>query len=187
MMFDQEIMLRESALKFLKTRDFKAGETAQVGWFVFRIVADGEVINLETLDFKAMASYTTDFQIPEQIYWAQHETLSLVDADEMGCTQMDPALVSRSYCPGGRDAYIERCAPVSDSDCGWYVGVVGDRLDFNDAESFMHQSLYELTIHDERFARFWLLPEGYRIYFDTEEPRIEKIEQNAPSAPTSCR
>ena len=53
------------------------------------------------------------------------------------------------------------------------MGVVDDALDSNDPDSFIHQSLYELTISDERFARFWLLPVGYRVYFDSEESRIE--------------
>lgn len=169
-------MLREAALQFLKTRDAKVGETVQLGWFVFRIVDGLTGIDLESLDFRAMASFTSDFQIAEQVHWAQHETLRRLGVDELACTLLDPALVSRSYRPGGQNAYIERCPPTSEADSGWYVGVVDETLDFNTADSFLHQSLYELTIHDERFARFWLLPVGYRIYFDSEEPRIEDVE-----------
>ena len=174
-------MLRESALKYLKTREAKVGETVEVDWFVFRIIDGNDGIELETLDFKNLASFTSDFQITEQIYWAQHETLRRLNANEMSCSLRDPALVSRSYYPGGRNAFIERCPSVSPGDCGWYVGVIDDQIDFNDAESFVHQSLYELTIHDERFARYWLLPTGYRILFDTDEPRIERVEQAVAS------
>ena len=172
-------MLRESALEFLKTRDTKVGETVQLGWFFFRIVDGDNGIDLETLDFRAIASFTRDFQIPEQIHWAQHETLRRIDTQEMRCTLRDPALVSRSYRPGGCNAYIERCPPAFENDCGWYVGVIDETLDLNHPDSFVQQSLYELTIHDQRFARFWLLPVGYRIYFESDEPRIEKVEPDS--------
>jgi len=170
-------MLRESALNFLKTRETKVGETVQIGWFVFRIVEGQDGIDLESLDFKELASFTSDLQIAEQIHWAQHETLKRLGVEELGCTLRDPALVSRSYTPGGTNAFIERCPPTSESDCGWYVGVVDETLDFNEADSFVHQSLYELTIEDQRLARFWLLPVGYRVYFDSDEPRTERVEQ----------
>jgi hypothetical protein len=171
-------MLRESALEFLKTRDAKVGETVQLGWFVFRIVDGQNGIDLESLDFQEVASFTSDFQVPDQIHLAQRETLKRLGVDELACTLSDPALVSRSYQAGGANAFIERCSPTSESDSGWYVGVVDETLDFTDADSFIHQSLYELTIHDERFARFWLFPVGYRIYFDNEEPRIEEVNKS---------
>lgn len=171
-------MLRESALQYLKTRDAKVGETVQLGWFVFRIVDGLTGIDLESLDFRAMASFTSDFQTSEQIHWAQHETLRDLCVDQLACTLADPALVSRSYRPGGQNAFIERCPPTFETDSGWYVGVVDETLDLENADSFVHQSLYELTIHDERFARFWLLPVGYRIYFDSDEPTIEVVEQS---------
>jgi hypothetical protein len=172
-------MLRDLALNLLKTRDAKVGETVQIGWFVFRIIDGQNGIELESLDFKELASFTSDFQVPEQIHWAQHETLKRLGVDGFACSLSDPALVSRSYTPGGTNAYIERCQPTSESDSGWYIGVVDETLDFNDAASFLHQSLYELTILDRRFARFWLLPVGYRVYFDSTEPRTERVEQGA--------
>ena len=168
-------MLRESALNYLKMRDAKVGETVQIGWFLFRITEGQDGLDLESLDFKEQASFTSDFQIPEQIHWAQQETLKRLGVDEFACTLRDPALVSRSYTPGAANAFLERCPPMSGSDCGWYVGVVDEDLDLNDAESLHHQSLYELTICDQRFARFWLLPVGYRVYFDGDEPRIERV------------
>ncbi len=59
-------MLRELALQYLKTLAAKVGETVQLGWFVFRIIDGPNGIDLETLDFKAVASFTTDFQIPHE-------------------------------------------------------------------------------------------------------------------------
>lgn len=173
-------MLRETALQYLKMRDAKVGEAVQLGWFVFRVVDGQTGIDLESLDFRALASFTSDFQVSEQIYRAQQATLRCLGVSEMTCALTDSALVSRSYKPGGRSAYIERCSPTSEADSGWYVGVRDESLDFNGADSFVHQSLYELTIHDKRFAGFWLLPVGYRIYFDNDEPRIEQVESKQP-------
>ena len=170
-------MLRESVLEYLKTANAKVGDTVQFGWFVFRIIGGQDRLDLETLDFRQLASFTTDFQIPEQIHWAQYATLRQLGAKEMPCALNNPALVSRSYQPGGFNTFIERCSPTFDGDCGWYVGVIGETIDFDDPSSFVHRSLYELTIHDERLARFWLLPVGYRVFLDQTEPRIDKTEQ----------
>lgn len=168
-------MLREHSLEHLRTQNIRAGETVQCGWFIFKAVEGEQGLDLVTLDFKAIESFTYDFQITEQVHWSQQETLRLLDASAQECTLLSPALVSSSYYPGTPEAYLERYEPVSDGDSGWYVGVVNELLDPNEAESFVHQSLYELTIHDERFARFWLLPVGYRIYFESDEPRIERL------------
>lgn len=107
-----------------------------------------------------MASFTSSFQIAEQVHWGQNEILRRLGVDELACALVHPALVSRSYRPGGQNAFIERCPPTSETDGGCYVSVVDETLDFNIPDSFVHRSLYELTIHDERFARFWLLPVG---------------------------
>jgi len=166
-------MLRESTLEYLSTRVAKLGETVQFGWLVFRVTENEGKMDVETLDFKSIGSFTNDFEIAERIHWAQHETLRRVGEPEAPCTLLDAALVSRSYHPGDANAFIERQSPTSDADCGWYVGVADDNADFSNADSFEHKSLYELTIRDERFARFWLLPVGYRVLFNGDEPRIE--------------
>lgn len=171
-------MLREYSLEYLRTQNAGAGETAQCGWFVFQIIEGLQELDLMTLDFKAIASFTEDFQIAEQIHWAQQETLRQYGESAQDCTLLSPALVSRSYRPGALNAYIERCEPVSEGDSGWYVGITNEPLDLSDAESFVHQSLYELTIHDQRLARFWLLPVGYRIYFDKDQPCVERQRKN---------
>jgi hypothetical protein len=176
-------MLRESALNFLKTKDARANQTVQLGWFIFRTINSEDGLDLETLDFKEMASFTKDFQIPDQIHWAQQETLRRLNLEQIDCTLVQPALVSRSYIPNSPHAFIERFVPSSNADSGWYVGMTDEQLDLEDINSFSHKSLYELTIYDERFARFWLLPFGYRIYFDEPEPRVIKVEQGAAANP----
>jgi hypothetical protein len=92
------------------------------------------------------------------------------------CTLLQPALVSRSYHPAADGVFIERQPPTNDNDSGWYVGIADDDIEMSDRTSYVHRSLYELTIHDERLARFWLLPSGYRVSFGDGEPKIEKVE-----------
>jgi hypothetical protein len=175
-------MLREVALEYLKTRNANPGDTVQMGWFVFRIVATDHGLDLLTLDFKALGAFTGDFEISDRVHWAQRETLRCLGAAATDCSLAQPALVSRSYSPGSRQAFIERSQPTNESDSGWYVGMLGDSLDMGNAGSFVHQSLYELSIHDQRLVRFWLLPVGYRVLFDHDDPRIEKVEPAAPNA-----
>lgn len=172
-------MLRESSIEYIRTQNAQAGETVQCGWFIFKVIEGPQGLDLVTLDFKAIASLTDDFQIPEQIHWAQQETLRRLGTSALDCNLRSPALVSRAYRPGSPQNYIERCEPTFEGDSGWYVGVINEPFDPNDTKSFVHQSLYELTIHDDRLARFWLLPMGYRIYFDSDEPRIEKASLEA--------
>jgi hypothetical protein len=136
----------------------RVGQTVQMGWFIFRTSDDKAGLDLETLDFKKVASFTKGFRIPEQIHWAQHETLRRLDSPPSDCTLAQSALVSRSYTPLSRDAFIERSAPSSGTDSGWYIGMRNEHFDIEDIDSFLRQSLYELTIHDERMARFWLVP-----------------------------
>lgn len=147
----------------------------QCGWFLFKIMQGQNGLDLLTLDFKNIASFTNDFQIAEQVHWAQQETLRRLGTSALGCTLRSPATVSRFYRPGALNAYLERREPISEEDSGWHVGIINEPLDLNDEASFLYQSLYELTILDERLARFWLLPVGYRIYFEGDEPRIERL------------
>ena len=179
-------MLRESALAYLHTQNAHADQTVQIGWFIFKIVDTASGIDLETLDFKNIASYTSDFQTPEQIHWAQQETLQRLNVAPVDCTLGHSALVSASYKPFSPFAFLERAVPTSSSDSGWYVGMRNDEFcsEDTDPEGLLSlESLYELTIHDERFARFWLLPPGYRIFFDGDDPTIEKVEQGAAANP----
>jgi hypothetical protein len=73
------------------------------------------------------------------------------------------ALVSISYTPGHPDAFLQRQESTDANDSGWYVGVLGDPADMHDVATFSRRSIYELTIHDMRLARFWLLPTGTTI------------------------
>jgi len=168
-------MLRESALSYLQNQETKVGETVQLGWFWFRIVEGDDGIDIETLDFKKMASFTRDFQITEQIYWAQNETLRRLKIKGQDCTLMDSAIVSKSYNPGDPRTFIERSDQNSHHDSGWYIGLQDDEIDMNDEESFKLLSLYELTIHDQWFARYWLLPVGFRVFFDQDVPEVIRV------------
>lgn len=179
-------MLRESSLEYLRTHA-KAGETLQCGWFIFKVIEGEDGLDLISLDFKAIASFTADFQIPEQVHWAQQETLRQLGASLQDCTLANSAQVSRSYRLGALNVYLERCEPVSEGDSGWYVGVINEPHDPDDAKSFVHLSLYELTIHDERFARFWLLPVGYRIFFNNDEPCVEAPEKPKALNEPTCQ
>ena len=172
-------MLREIALKYLQGRRTSPGETVQIGWNVLRITEGTTGLDVESLDFKRMASYTTDLGIAEQVHWAQEETLRLLGVEAEDCTLVQSAVVSRSYVPGSLHAFLERSSAAKGHDSGWYVGMQDDPLSVDDVDSFILASLYELSIHDERLARWWLLPVGYRIFLTGEEPTVTKVAGGA--------
>ncbi len=149
---------------YLSGRQHWVGETVQLGWFVFRIAEAGNPPRIESLDFRQIASFTDDFRMAEQIDASQQDTLRSFGVAEHPCTLRQSALVSISYAPDHPDAFLQRQDSTDDNDSGWYVGVSDDPADMDDVASFSRRSLYELTIHDMRLARFWLLPTGTTIH-----------------------
>lgn len=129
-------------------------------------------IDLETLDFQAMASFTRDFRAVEQIEAEQSSVLEQQRVEPGCCALWHAALISRSYTPGTPRAFMHRLDDLEASKSGWYIGVADDPLDVNDPENLHFQSLYELTIHDRRFAPYWLLPVGFLVEFDGDGPAI---------------
>jgi AcrR family transcriptional regulator len=151
-------MIEQLVQQYLAGRSVAAGQTVQFGWFVFRIADAGPPPVVETPDFRNMASYTRDFSRVEDIFRAQQQMLRYREAAEEPCTLAHTAIVSKSYTPGHEDAFLMRTEAAKSHASGWYLGISGDPLDMNDAQSFTLKSLYELSIHDERLLPFWLLP-----------------------------
>lgn len=172
-------MLRETALRYLQGRDARSGQTVQIGWNVLRITEGPEGLDVESLDFERMASFTADLRIAEQIQRAQEETLRMGGLEPEACNLMQTALVSRSYTPRSPLAFIERCGVSENNSSGWYVGVVDDPLRIDDPDSFILRSLYELTIQDERLARWWLIPVGYRVFLSGDRLELAKVVRSA--------
>lgn len=160
--------LKACVQQFLCERPHKAGETVQFGWFCFRIVEAGSPPEIETLDMKAMASFTTDFHEAERIHVEQCRMVAAhgVEPDDFS-TLMHSALVSNSYRPGVSNVFLKHDESSGGSDSGWYVGIHNDPLSMDDVDSFHHQSLYELTIHNMRMAPFWTLPPGFLVHLET--------------------
>lgn len=152
--------IKQLVQKFLSERPHHIGETVQFGWFVFKIVEQGQPPRIETLDFCQIASFTEDFSEAERIHSLQTAALVQFSAAETPCTLRQSALVSASYVPGHASAFLQRQAPTDGNDSGWYVGVHDDVRDMHDPNSFSRRSLYELTIQDMRMAAYWLLPKG---------------------------
>ncbi len=168
-------MLREIAFKYLREHQARAGETIQIGWHVLRITDGAEGLDVESLDFLQMASFTTDFRIADLIRLAQEDTLHRQAVEAEDSNLMQSAVVSRSYLPLSPFAFIERSTAANGHDSGWYVGMTEEPLNLEDSDSFVLRSLYELTIHDERLAPWWLMPVGCRILLSGEEPTVTKV------------
>ncbi|MDB6132872.1 MAG: hypothetical protein JWM59_1115 [Verrucomicrobiales bacterium] len=155
--------------RYPATVPHKAGETVQFGWFIFRIAGNSMPPEIESLDFRAMASFTTDFSAAERIRDEQWRTLCRYGVQEEPCSLVQAAFVSRSYTPRKRDAFLERQSASRGRDSGWYVGVLDECRDMTDERSFEWQSLYALSIADARMMPFWLLPVGKKIMLGSGE------------------
>ena len=158
--------IKSAVQAYLSSQPHKAGETVQFGWFIFRVIASGQPPQIESLDFRGMMSFTEDFSEAERIHALQSATLARFGATALPCTLRQSALVSLSYHPGRRDAFLKREQPSTHNDSGWYVGVEDEARNMADESSFALRSLYELTIHDLRMAPYWLLPEGTFVALD---------------------
>ena len=131
-----EWQLKQLVQRYLATVPYKCGETVQLGWFVFRIASVSTPPEVESLDFRKMASFTTDFSAAERVRALQWETLKRCGVSEQACTLRQTAQVSRSYTPGREDTFLKRQSACEASDSGWYVGVLSEEKDLNDRTSF---------------------------------------------------
>jgi hypothetical protein len=173
----EEWRMKSLVQRYLSGVDHRSGETIQFGWFVFRILEAGAPPEVESLDFKEMASFTTDFSAANAVRDLQYAALCRSQVCEEPCNLMQTALVSRSYAPGRTDAFLERQTRSENYDAGWYVGVINEHLDLEEPDSFEFRSLYEISIRDSRTTPFWLLPVGTTVILETGEVQIKVPNQ----------
>jgi hypothetical protein len=164
--------IRSQVLNFLSNRTVKDGETVEFSWFIFNAVVEGGRVDLATLDFRKMASYTRDFTVAEEIHRQQMAVLAEAGVQPGWCALWHAAIVSRSYVPGHPHAFLHRTDDLAANKSGWYVGIGDDPLNVNDPSNLFLRSLYELSIQDMRFAPCWLLPLGCVVEFDGEQRHI---------------
>ncbi|MCX6951277.1 MAG: hypothetical protein NTV51_03705, partial [Verrucomicrobia bacterium] len=126
-----EWQLKPLVQRHLATVPYKPGETVQFGWFIFRVANADTPPELESLDFRKMASFTTDFSAAESVRALQSESLRRCGVLGVTCTLRQTALVSRSYAPGREDAFLVRQRSSADNDSGWYVGVREEERDLD--------------------------------------------------------
>jgi hypothetical protein len=165
-------MIREQALEFLKAEGAKPGEKAQFSFFLFNLVETEGELDIETLDFKSIASFTKDFEIVERIHAAQMQVLQEEHVEPALCNLRQCAICSKSYAAGSPHAFINRIGPAHESEAGWFVGILDDPLDLDNRNNLSVKSLYEIAIRDRRFLPYWLLPPGFGVIFGGEEPQV---------------
>jgi len=156
-------MIKAKIVEFLKGRGAKPGETVEYGWFILRVTGSPDAIDVETLDFLKMASFTDNLEILEKIHLTQMKLLSDLQLEPEWCTLRQFAVVSNSYEPGENNLVLVRQNSPEGNDSGWYVGVEDDPCDVNDPKNLKRMSLYELCLHDSRLSTYWLLPQGYSV------------------------
>ena len=176
--------LRQQLLSWLDSRSARPGETVGFSWFVLRVTREAGGRNgIETLDFKDMASFTTDLTRLAEIHALQMEALHVHAVEADMCTNRHAAMVSNAYYPHHPKAFMLRMHSAEDSESGWYIGVEGEPLAINDLQRSSFVSTYELSLQDARFLPYWLFPGGYRIAFDDEVVKDVSVGPPRPSSP----
>lgn len=162
-------MFREAIVKELESRHAQPGETIEFSWFWFRVCQGAEGLDVETLDFKKMASFTRDFEVAEQIHSEQMQVLEEAGVEPLRCTLRHFAYVDTYYEPGESDAFLSRISAAEDDYSGWVVGTRSEGLPINNLRGHDRVSLYEICIRDKRLFPFWLLPQDWSVVFEQEQ------------------
>lgn len=165
-------MIKRDVLQWLSAAP---GESVEYGWFTFRVTAGDGGLDLETLDFLRMASFTRDFSVVERIMAQQSETLKQAGVEPLMCNLRQFATVSRAYRPGHPAALLHRADDPRHANSGWYLGIA-DAATFTEKHDSI--SLYELSIADQRLLPFWLLPLGYSVRLNGESPCVMDSDES---------
>jgi hypothetical protein len=160
-------MIERAIQEYLASCKVAVGETVQLGWLILRIAELGPPAVVESLDFKHMASFTRDLSSAECVFLKQQAMLKAHEVEEEPCTLSHSAIVSKSYRPGHPDAFMKRDGGIEGHSSGWYIGVIDDPLSMEEESTFELRSLYELSIADERFVPYWLLPVDTTIFLES--------------------
>ena len=181
---------KNEVLAWLHSRGARPGETVEFGWLVLRVCGTPCALDVEALDFQAMASFTTDLSHALHVHQQQMDLLREAGANLERCTLRHTGLVSQGYIPGQPESFLTRIGPAQGSDSGWVIGSVVERLTKDSLKSSRLMSLYEISLSDPRLLKFWLLPSYYTIVLhtdsheliapDTDIPFIDDFEQDKP-------
>lgn len=163
---------KNEVLARLRSRGAQPGETVEFGWLVFRVCGTPSALDVETLDFQAMASFTTDLSQALHVHQRQMDLLEEANAEAERCTVRHAGLVSRGYVPGRPGTFLTRLGPAQQSDSGWVIGSVEKRLTKDSLKSSRFISLYEISLSDPRLLPFWLLPSYYTVVLHADSHEV---------------
>lgn len=182
--------VKNEVLARLGSRGARPGEIVEFGWIALRVCGTPSALDVEALDFQAMASFTTDLTRALQVHQQQMDILREAGAEPERCTQRHAGLVSRGYVPGQPGTFLTRLGPARRSDSGWVIGSVEERLTKESLKNSHFISLYEISLSDPRLLPFWLLPSYFTVVVhadsyelippDTDIPFIDDFEHEKP-------
>lgn len=163
---------KHEVLAWLRSRGARPGEIVEFGWLVFRVCGTPSALDVETLDFQAVASFTTDLSHALHVHRRQMDLLEEASAEAERCTMRHAGLVSRGYVPGQAETFLTRLGPARKSDSGWVVGSVEERLTKDSLKNSRFISLYEISLSDPRLLPFWLLPPYYTVVLHADSHEL---------------
>jgi hypothetical protein len=165
-------MIKPAVLELLQMRNAKPGEKVEFSWFWFQVCEEAGRLDVETLDFQRMASFTRDFTVVDDIHAQQMQVLAEAGVEAQRCTLMHYGRADTYYEPGDPETFMSRISGAEEDFSGWVVGVRKQGLPLNQLRGFDRMSLYELSIRDQRLLPYWLLPEGWSVVFEEGGPVV---------------
>ena len=163
---------KNEVLAWLRSRGARPGEIVEFGWLQLRVCGTPSALDVETLDFQAMASFTTDLSQALHVHQRQMDLLREAGVESERCTLRHAGLVSQGYVPGQAGTFLTRLGPAKRSDSGWVIGTVAERLTKNSLKSSRFISLYEISLADPRLLSFWLLPSYYTVVLHADSHEL---------------
>lgn len=163
---------REELIASLRSSGARPGQTVEFGWLELRVCGTPSELDVESLDFQEMASFTTDLSRAMQIHQQQMDLLQMAGTSAERCTLRQAGLVSQGYVPGDPEIFLTRLGPAQRNDSGWVIGSVAERLTRDSLKKSRFISLYELSRSDPRLLPFWLLPSYYTVVLHSDSHEL---------------
>jgi hypothetical protein len=167
---DQDVQLLASNLEGLCARGavYKGGETIQIGWTLVRLEARGRNLELTEPDWtgnvpiKFVPSVTSTVvhlrqqkDVADSLSLSESLAIPVINQSAIVCSRLESGLGVMSRQPG------------EGSDSGWFLGCGDPGHDHNDSGELRRVSLYEAACAVRASIKFFALPPGIEISFDS--------------------
>jgi hypothetical protein len=168
---DQDVQLLASNLEELRARGevYRSGETIQIGWTLLRFEALGRDLNLCEPDWTGNLPITFVAGVTNTVVHLRQQK-DVVDSvglsESLAFPVINQSAIVCSKVESGIGLMVRH--PGQGSDSGWFLGCVDSEHNHDDSKELRRLSLYEAACSARECIKFFALPPGIEILFDSE-------------------